>query len=413
MDELTTNIYKDRIKYLRHRIVNVGALLLIFIITLVLIFLKQNNKLKNYKERHNQLMEVTNDSLWGKFEIVYNSYAPFIEDYNKTEAGPYSLMCMVNSFNMLTLTMINKEEFDNPTFNKTRAYVDYAAINLSDYLNALRQIEFAHNRIKNFNELNKEELKHVLFTESFENSIDIDSLKTGIKYSWVNSILMLHFDKNGGLKIDSDYIKERLNWSVKNLDTTSFTLLTSITRFNHLRASTVSKEDITDFTEIINSNPNQTYKEAKLNEDILKRKIDDISKGENIKIPIINFNISLSQIVLFGGLINLGILLYFYFMSTNLKILSHKLESTINDSLSLEDKQALFFGLDYQIKNKWLYIILNVLFFSALPIFSIVLSNLIFENDFGGKVLLITLVCVINIFVSVIISKTLFHLNKE
>ncbi|WP_299271880.1 hypothetical protein [uncultured Psychroserpens sp.] len=413
MDEFATNIYKDRIKYLRHRIVNVGALLLIFIITLILIFLKQNNKLKNYKERHSQLIEVTNDSLWGKFEILYNSYAPFIKDYNETEAGPYSLMCMVNSFNMLTLTMVNKEKFDNPTFNNTRAYVDYAAIKLSDYLNALRQIEFTHNRIKNFNELNKEELKHLLFAQSFENRIDMDSLREGIKYSWMNSILMLHFDKNGGLKIDSDYIKERLDWSVKNLDTTSFTLLTSVTRFNHLRASSVSKEDIAAFTEIINNNPSQTFKEAKSNEDVLKREIQDISKGENIKIPIINFNIMLSQIVLFGGLINLGILLYFYFMSTNLKILSHKLENAMNGSLSLADKQALFFGLDYQIKNKWLYVVLNVLFFSALPIFSIILSNLIFKNDFGGKMVLITIVCVINIYVSVIISKILFLLNKD
>ncbi|MGH1385105.1 hypothetical protein [Kordia sp.] len=411
MEKLAVNTYIERIKYLRHRIVNVGAILLIFIITLLFIFLKQNSNLEQYKERHSQLLETTNDSLWGKFEVLYNSYSPFIQDYNETQAGPYSLICMVSSFNMLTLKIINKKVFDTPTFNNSKSYVDYAAVNLSNYLNALRQMEFSHKRHKSFNELSKEELQHLVYVQSFQDKIDIDSLKQGITYSWMNSVMMLHFDKTEVLKIDSDYIKKKLQWSVKNLDTISFTFLTSITKFNHFKASIVSKEDIKNFPKTIDNNPSINYKEAKKDEALLKNKIKNIGEGEDIKIPIINFNISLSQIVLFGGLINLGILLYFYFMSINLKLLSHKLEKSNLSTLSIEDRQALFFGLDYQIKNKWLYLIINVIFFSALPIISIILSYIIFESG-PNQILLISIVCLINIYVSVIISKTLFQLNK-
>ncbi|MDC8004744.1 hypothetical protein POV27_11835 [Aureisphaera galaxeae] len=410
MGDLATSVYTDRIKNLRNRIVTVGAILLVFIITLGFIFLKQYNKKIKYESELSNLYTIEQNP-WSDFQTLYDNSFLYIEDYTLNVARPYSQMCVFMGIDLMLLnSKLDDGAKNNPKISRSIDYITYAGRELGHYSNDLHSIIASQKTNATFDELSREKLLQLINIYTFNNRVVEDSLIEGINLAIPMTGMYLKLDTIDPGTIKKDILKEVYQHSFHNLDS-AFTSFETTMLLNNFRYSEkVTDSVLSSLKNVIENCEFKNLKSFRSDYNYIMNQLKEIDQGENIKIPIINFNVSLNQIVLFGGLINLGVLLYFYFMVMNLKFLSHKLEESMETTLSVQDKHALFFGLDYQIKNRWLYVTINTVFFSALPIFSIILSNVIFENG-PDRVLLISIVCIINLYFSIIISKILFQLT--
>ncbi|WP_298901460.1 hypothetical protein [uncultured Psychroserpens sp.] len=415
MDEFATNIYKDRIKYLRHRIVNVGALLLIFIITFILILLKEQKRKKSYENKIIALNEIL-DCPWDEFRQIYDGFYINLDDYVNKYSGPYSVLCAkVDSEGYFP------EELDTAKkrpVDSIKSYVNFSAQKLSEYHNDLRYLLTLHKRNKGFEDLSRMEIEKVLNVLNFRWAIDdFSKITNGTKYSILISKDAQKKHESGEITISE--IAQNIYEELDDLEKSSGKFKTlDIMLMNyyspHLEGL-LKKDNLLKINKIKTSlelMQFSSYGELVERNIDLKKKINEFENDEKVRIPVVNFNLSFSEFALFGGLINLGILIYFYFMAFNLKRLSYRLEEAKGESLNIDEKRALFFGLDYHINRQWLYLIINTIFFSILPILSVILSLRNFENT-ENKAVLVGVVCLVNIWFSFKISKTLFSLNKD
>lgn len=421
-DNLAFEIYLGRIKNLRHRIVNVGAILLIFIITVFLVFIRQSKKLTQYENEYRQLQELM-ELPWGSLQQLYESSFAYLEDYTDEIASPYSAICFLTGIDLMLMNgmELKEEDRDNPKMKQSIEEVTYAGRHLSKYVFDLRSLVAAQRTNTGFNSLNREKLLKVFDVYRFNRSVDNDSLTRGIEKALASANMFLKLDSIGKRPIKKMVLKNLYKTSMAQLDNKEFTSYETIMLIRNPHLA----ENFTDSLQsVFKERIEKEFKyddlaELQSRNSFLTEAILEIKGGESINLPLLNFSVSIKEIFIYGGIMNLGILLYFYFMTTNLRVLQGKLESSGDRPLSVEEKEAMFFSLDYQINQKWIYLVLNTLFFSAVPLISVVFGF----NFLGGfsehgeetrifPNMLIFVILIINFLFSVFISNKLFHLNK-
>jgi len=428
MENLASEIYIDRIKNLRQRIVSVGALLLIFIITFSLLLIKE---LKKLEEQSNELRIVSEilECDWKTFKQLYETSFDGLDNYINEYSSPFARSTFLSELNL-----IRSEEECNDcgrfTLNQIEK-IDYAVNKLIPYNNNLRSLLTLIENGKSFEELEADELEIVLNIYSFRSKIKEDSLKIGIEESIKIQRKLLELDKSGEYIVKRPLTREIYNYSIENRKRVFETLDVILMNFRDpLSPNLMNLKSFIKYEKtiaILKNSKYQNYLEIKTRNKHLRDHINNTFTRDLINIPIINLELTLQQFVIFGGIINLGILLYFYFMITNLKILSLNISKTMSSELSSIDKQALFFSLDYKIKSKSIFLILNTLFFSALPILSIVISiflrrklvliesaqvdiNFVLNNALLYTIILVLLT---NVIFSLYISIKQFNLDKK
>lgn len=424
MDNFKASIFKDRIKYLRHRIVTVGAILLAFIIAFSLILLKEIDKLNKQTKELEKISQTLRYD-WQDFENLYETSSSSLEDYITQYSAPYTTSSFLAGLN---ISRIKDLQPSNDYFNEYDLIsLNYAIKHLVSYNNNLRSLLSYVKGNKSFAELNSEQLNVLLQVISFSSTADQNYINLGLMESRKvqKKLIQLHNENIYPVKksFTVDIYKNFINMDGGFESFDVILMNFKDPRFGNF----LNEEKFKNYQTIIEYLTTSKYKnylEIKSKEQILKGQINTAISRDLVRIPIINFDISLKHFLIFGGLINLGLLLYFYFMLFNLKRLFINLNNSLETKLDIGDKKAIFYGLDYNINNKIVFLFINGAFFSALPILSFILS-FILVNKLGAiqlinsnetiniKIIYLNIIVVlVNIFFSIFLSVKQFNLNK-
>lgn len=403
MSKNSNDIWELRFNASIERIKQLNTWLIVLNLTVVFTFVQQFIGLN---EQKNQLRKdaVFLNQPWEDLRPLYENTFGFLEGYTQEHVTPWYQLCLFGSLEMTK--KINEHlstgEKNNPTITRTIHQIDYAGNVLSFYNSDLRNVISAQKVLKSFDELDNQQLKSLINVFTFENRIDQDSFKKGIKSANESAILLLYISdqlkKEGNTPNISIREEKYLSFAEKEPDFNAISTEMLLQDMRTFGDSMIKIEKLNALKNYLDSNNFTTLKIMRANYSKLNEKINEMENGQFFQIPLLNASISLIQFVILGGIINLFIIFYLFSNVSRTKYYQSK-----NKDFSNEFIDAVYDNWTLGIRNLGVFITVYTFFCCLISLISLITGILIFK--LSEKELFLTIcIAVINIIIAATMS---------
>ncbi|WP_118975302.1 hypothetical protein [Taibaiella koreensis] len=376
MTEEQKDAIKDKYKTSLQKTSSLNTWLLVINLTLVVTFFQQELQLGKSKKEVDINTAILHQP-WDSLKVLYDLTNGPLETYLEKKAVPRYQQCLATSLESMRLKASLPGSAANKTLDATIGLISYSVRVLASYNADLRNVAYAQKAGKSFESLDRRSLKALVHTFSFGKGINLDSFDRGIGKADSAALLLLFLDKQRQAEGKGTYsaeFRQTLSFSdsaASFRDFSSEMLLRDMRTFGDDR---IGESGLNALSHYLDSATFENLGSVQSRLNTAKEKLAEIEAGQFFELPLVKIQISLLQFIIFGGMINLVILLNLFAMLKQCRHFWQQYQSGVDPAEIEPLRSVYFYGWTFGIKHATLFSVLYALFLSFVSIASLIFA---------------------------------------